>query len=94
MSRTTTLFCLILIGSASASPAAEPVYPHRAIRRTEFGSGVKSYWIFEPADPKPAIAPVVVFHHGWLAVNPGIYGAWIDHLTRRGAIVVYPRYQE
>jgi dienelactone hydrolase len=36
---------------------------------------------------------VVVFIHGWLAVNPGAYGAWIDHLVRCGAVVVYPRYQ-
>jgi len=26
-------------------------------------------------------------------MNPGNYGAWIDHLVRRGNIVVYPRYQ-
>jgi pimeloyl-ACP methyl ester carboxylesterase len=36
---------------------------------------------------------VVVFLHGWFAVNPGFYGAWIDHLVRRGCIVVFPRYQ-
>ena len=27
--------------------------------------------------------PVVVFLHGWFAVNPGFYGAWIDHLGAR-----------
>jgi len=25
-------------------------------------------------------------------VNPGAYGAWIDHLTRRGHVVIFPRY--
>jgi acetyl esterase/lipase len=47
----------------------------------------------EPDAPRPARAPVVVLLHGWLAMNPAIYGAWIDHLTRRGFVVVFPRYQ-
>ena len=67
-------------------------YPHKAVKRTEIGTGPRSYWLFEPAEPAPASAPVVVFLHGWIAVNPGAYGAWIDHLTRRGSIVIFPRY--
>ena len=35
----------------------------------------------------------MVFLHGWFAVNPGFYGAWIDHLVRNGRIVIFPRYQ-
>jgi acetyl esterase/lipase len=27
-------------------------------------------------------------------MNPGVYGAWIDHLVRSGNIVIYPRYME
>src|SRR4051812_41913984 len=65
-------------------PASAPAYPHRAVRRQQVGSGARSYWLFEPADPTPARAPVVVFHHGWLATNPGVYGAWIEHLVRQG----------
>ena len=68
--------------------------PHRSFKRYEIGEGPRSYWIFEPDDPKPeARAPVVVFLHGWFAVNPGFYGAWIDHLVRDGKIVIFPRYQ-
>jgi hypothetical protein len=26
-------------------------------------------------------------------MNPAIYGAWIEHIVRRGNIVIYPRYQ-
>ena len=26
-------------------------------------------------------------------MNPLYYGAWLDHLVKRGNIVVYPRYQ-
>jgi acetyl esterase/lipase len=71
----------------------QDVYPHKSVLRQEIGSGARSYWLFEPADPRPEIAPVVVFNHGWLAVNPGAYGAWIDHLVRSGHIVIFPRYQ-
>jgi pimeloyl-ACP methyl ester carboxylesterase len=35
----------------------------------------------------------VVFLHGWFAVNPAFYGAWIDHLVRHGNVVIFPRYQ-
>lgn len=72
---------------------AEADLPHRAVHREELGVGSRSYWLFEPAEPKPEAAPVVVFHHGWLAVNPAAYGAWIDHLVRQGRIVIAPRYQ-
>ncbi len=70
-----------------------PTYPHKAVRRVELGEGPRSYWLFEPAEPTPESAPVVVFNHGWFAVNPGVYGAWIEHLVRKGRIVIAPRYQ-
>jgi dienelactone hydrolase len=68
-------------------------FPHQTVIRQELGAGARSYWLFEPADPRPQTAPVVVLNHGWLAVNPGAYGAWIEHLVRNGAIVIFPRYQ-
>jgi pimeloyl-ACP methyl ester carboxylesterase len=71
----------------------EPEPPHRGVRRFEIGQGPRSYWLFEPDQPRPERAPVVVFLHGWFAVNPGFYGAWIDHLVRDGRIVIFPRYQ-
>lgn len=37
---------------------------------------------------------VIVFLHGFTAVQPQRYGAWIEHLVRRGAVVIYPDYQE
>lgn len=69
------------------------VYPHDKVKRYELGEGPRSYWLFEPDDPKPERAPVVVFLHGWFAVNPAFYGAWIDHLVRTGRSVIFPRYQ-
>jgi acetyl esterase/lipase len=85
-----------IVPPASAPPDARAgtvIYPHRSVTRNEYGIGPRSYWLFEPAEPTPETAPVVVFHHGWLAVNPGAYGAWIEHLVRSGRVVVMPRYQ-
>ncbi len=69
-------------------------YAHRTVRQKYHGSGATACWLFEPADPAPKAAPVVVFNHGWLAMHPRVYRAWIDHIVRRGNIVIYPRYQD
>jgi acetyl esterase/lipase len=100
------LLALSLLAPAPGAPAADPpaarrlagslpgAYPHAAVRAESIGRGPRSYWLFEPSEPAPERpAPVVVFLHGWLAVNPGVYGAWIEHLARSGSVVVYPRYQ-
>lgn len=78
---------------ATAATSEGPRYPHAKVARYEIGQGPRSYWLFEPDEPKPERAPVVVFLHGWFSVNPAIYGAWIDHLVRSGKTVVFPRYQ-
>jgi pimeloyl-ACP methyl ester carboxylesterase len=38
--------------------------------------------------------PVVVFLHGFTAIQPQRYGGWIEHLVKRGAVVIYPDYQD
>lgn len=68
-------------------------YAHGGVIKNRYGSGGEEYWIFEPDSPKPKSAPLVVFIHGWGGMNPLYYGAWLDHLVKRGNIVVYPRYQ-
>jgi hypothetical protein len=40
------------------------------------------------------MAPVVVFLHGWGGTDPAFYRPWIDHLARRGNVVLWVRYQE
>src|SRR5688572_7616869 len=67
--------------------------PHAAVIKNRYGQGGKEYWIYEPDRPKPKTAPVVIFLHGWSSTNPLYYGAWIDHIVKRGNIVVFPRYQ-
>ena len=88
------------LAMGKAEPPEQPAggpggrdYAHAAVSKYRFGEGEGEFWVFLPENPRPAIAPVVLFLHGWSAVNPKIYGAWIEHLVRRGKIVIYPRYQ-
>jgi Cutinase len=68
-------------------------YSHGGIRQTRYGWGDHEFWIFEPTNPTPTSAPLIVFNHGWSAFFPIAYKAWIEHLVKSGNIVVYPRYQ-
>jgi len=79
-----------------AQPASGPGgadYRHRDVMGTSYDGGKTQFWLFEPANPTPEQAPVIVFSHGWGGVDPAPYRAWIDHIVRRGNIVVYPRFQ-
>jgi len=67
---------------------------HAEVIAESYGSGPQGYWLFEPAKPMPEQAPLIVFNHGWGAMDPRIYKAWIDHIVERGNIVVYPLYQD
>jgi len=69
-------------------------YAHKQVVANMYGKGATRYWIFEPADPKPENAPVILFNHGWGAMEPLYYGAWIDHIVKRGSIVIFPVYQD
>ncbi|HEY8519289.1 MAG TPA: alpha/beta fold hydrolase [Gammaproteobacteria bacterium] len=77
-------------------------YAYQRVQTAAHGEGNDRYWIFTPAGRTAAVAvpqgateiPVVVFLHGWGAMNPAHYGAWIEHLVRRGHTVIYPQYQE
>lgn len=79
-------------GQRTSGPGGSD-YPHASWKQSHYGEGGEAYWLFEPADPVPASAPVVVFLHGWAAIDPWLYGAWVEHLVRRGNVVLYPRYQ-
>ena len=68
-------------------------YSHTGVRQSRYGFGSRQFWIFEPSDPTPTTAPLIVFNHGWSAYYPFYYKAWVEHLVKHGNIVVYPRYQ-
>lgn len=70
------------------------VYYHQTVQFSKAGEGNAENWIFYPSGPVPEKAPVIVFNHGWGGVSPVIYGGWIEHLVRKGNLVIFPRYQE
>ena len=87
--------------AAAPAPPGQPThgpggadYRHAGVVATERRSGARGWWLFTPADPLPTSAPVVVFCHGWGALDPRGYRAWIDHIVRRGNIVIWPNYQD
>lgn len=94
------IFNCILNKQNGPSPPEQPDdgpggsnYSHNGVRESRYRWLARQYWIFEPTDPTPESAPLIVFNHGWLAIFPYFYRAWIDHIVKRGNIVVYPRYQ-
>lgn len=97
---TLTFLFLTLVFAQGVTPPEQPLtgpggkqYVHASVKKNRYGKGGQEYWIFEPDSPRPRTAPVIIFLHGWGGMNPLYYGAWLDHLVKRGNIVVYPRYQ-
>jgi len=93
---------LILLCNAAVAQTAPPQpaygpggsdYTHVGIVKSERG-GAQGWHLFTPSEPAPASSPVIVFCHGWGALNSKNYQAWIDHLVHRGNIVIWPNYQD
>lgn len=80
---------------ATGPGGAERAYP--AVRSEAYGKRPTGYVLFEPVDASSDVPdeplPLVIFLHGFMAVDPVFYGAWIEHITRDGAIVIFPYYQ-
>ena len=88
-------------GSHAAQQPSQPPhgpgstnYSHTTVISSTYGKGEYQYWLFEPSNPTPPSAPVIVFNHGWGAQYPATYQPWIDHIVKQGNIVIYPRYQK
>jgi len=76
-------------------------YPHASVDirgpyiPPVYGSDERfAYYLFEPASPKPASAPVVLFLHGFQANSPLLYGKWMEHLVRKGYTVAWVRWDQ
>ena len=88
---------LIGYGQLFRPPTTGPgssTYQHDSVAVYDYAEKQDGYWLFEPAQPRPNEADVVVFLHGYGGYNPMIYGQWIRHLVQQGNIVIYPRYQK
>ncbi len=57
------------------------------------GNGVDRSYVIYPEREDLQALPLIIFMHGWLGTNPKNFGALIDHLARRGGVVIYPVYQ-
>jgi len=85
--------------SPPRQPSSGPgstVYPFAGVRTDRIGSLPTGSTVFSPEVMQPeqlVDLPVIVFLHGFTAVEPQRYGGWITHLVRRGAVVIYPDYQ-
>jgi dienelactone hydrolase len=58
------------------------------------GTASAGTFVFHGSDTPAKPRPVVIFLHSWGAVNPALYGGWIDHLARKGHLVLFPRFQD
>lgn len=99
-----SFFFLFLASLVQAQEITQPTQPttgpggseyfHEEINYQDFAESADGYWLFEPAAPKPDSAHLIIFIHGYGGYNPMIYADWIDHLVKKGNIVVFPRYQK
>jgi acetyl esterase/lipase len=71
-----------------------PATKHRdVVVRDHDGQGAaKAFVTYEPASPRPASAPVVLFLHGFFDETPTKVDALLQQVARSGFIVVYPTY--
>ena len=72
------------------------VYPGVQTQQRE--AGVTGYWLLVPTDAGGNAVldgrlPLVIFLHGFSAIDPAAYAAWLDHIVQRGAVVIYSIYQ-
>ncbi|HZH12242.1 MAG TPA: alpha/beta hydrolase [Microvirga sp.] len=103
-----SLIAFVLLGSCLAAPvalaASPPQQPEKGpggadykvteVVKTGTGTVSSGSYVFYGNDTPAAPRPVVVFFHSWGAVNPALYGGFIDHLARKGYLVIFPRFQE
>jgi len=100
-----TLAAAFVAASCAAQAASPPAQPSEGpggvgdrkvtiVKRALGRPSAPTYAFYAAGSAPEAGRPVAVFLHGWGAVNPQSYGAWIDHLARQGWLVLFPRFQE
>jgi hypothetical protein len=69
-------------------------YSHAGWRVSSGGAGADAWYVFEPASPRPAKAPLAIVMHGYyeFAGYDQMYEL-IRHTVRKGSVVIYPRWQ-
>lgn len=67
---------------------------YSSIATVNCDDGATGFMLYIPASPHADSLPLVVFDHGFGEWNPLRYARWIEHIVKRGNIVVFPRYQQ
>jgi acetyl esterase/lipase len=84
---------------ATGPGSPEPLFAAMtSMAQTPPGESQADYWLFVPSDPLPGTTtgepfPLVIFAHAYTERDPGPYLDWIEHLARRGAVVLYADYE-
>jgi hypothetical protein len=59
------------------SPPTQPLngpggkdYLYQSVKQSKFGANDTTFWIFEPENPSPDSADLIIFNHGWGVTNP------------------------
>ena len=78
-------------GGSDQPHAGVRVIPPDPDQGTEPGSPPR-YFLFEPQDPTPQTAPVLVFLGAEGDSGPDAYRTWINHTARNGVVVIYLSY--
>jgi len=102
------LMMLFLLGSCWAAPYAMAATPPKQpeagpggadysaaqVVKRAVGHASAPTYVFHAAGQASEPRPVVVVLHSWGAANPQFYGGWIEHLARKGNLVLFPRFQD
>ncbi len=98
------LLAATVLAASAAAAATPPVQPKSGpggadyvsdqVTKRAVGRASAATFVFHAAGPAEKPRPVVVFFHSWGAANPQLYGGWIEHLARKGYLVLFPRFQE
>ncbi|MBB4039781.1 dienelactone hydrolase [Microvirga flocculans] len=103
-----SLLPVLLLGASLAASAAGAATPPRQpdqgpggrdyvaadVVKRAVGTASAGTFVFHGNDTPAKPRSVVIFLHSWGAVNPALYGGWIEHLARKGHLVLFPRFQE
>lgn len=84
---------LLVIALLALAGCGGTSYPSKSSSEGPLGKGSSGVWLYKPAG-KPK--NLVVFLHGQggpTEATPENHLPWIQHLVRRGNVVVYPRYE-
>ena len=81
-------FALSGAAAFAATPPAQPKSgpggaenPGAEVVKRAVGTQSAYSYVYYTAGQPQAPRPVVVFLHAWGAINPMVYGGWIDHLV-------------